>query len=133
MKATYPIIITRDADYFVAFFPDFNSGTQAKTLTDVISMSREAMGLLGVTLEDRGLKLPEPSSIDSVTRQTESDIITLVDVDFLEYRKANDSRTVRKNCTLPAWLNNAAERAGLNYSNLLQNAIKNALGLHSQS
>lgn len=57
------------------------------------------------------------------------DIVTLVDVDFAEYRKKVDNRAVKKNCTIPYWLNVEAERAGVNFSKLLQEAIINTLGL----
>ena len=54
-------------------------------------------------------------------------IVSLVDVDFAEYRRQNDMRTVKKNCTIPSWLNFAAERAGVNFSAILQAALKKEL------
>ena len=44
-----------------------------------------------------------------------------------EYRRQNDMRTVKKNCTIPSWLNFAAERAGVNFSAILQAALKKEL------
>ena len=50
-------------------------------------------------------------------------------VDFDAYRRANDMRTVRKNVTLQSWLNDLAEKAGVNFSQVLQDALKQRLGV----
>lgn len=55
--------------------------------------------------------------------------MSFVDVDFTEYRRQNDMRTVRRNVSLPSWLNTEAEKAGLNVSAVLQNALKQELGV----
>jgi hypothetical protein len=63
----------------------------------------------------------------SSSYQSITDVITLVDVDFAEYRRRNDLRTVKKNCTIPSWLNYEAEKAGVNFSTILQAALKQEL------
>lgn len=68
------------------------------------------------------------SAMDSVTKNT-VDILTLVDVDFDEYRRKHEMRTVRKNVSIPSWLNEEAESANINFSALLQKAIKSELHL----
>jgi post-segregation antitoxin (ccd killing protein) len=55
-----------------------------------------------------------------------------VDIDFSEYRRAVDLKTVRRNVSLPSWLNAEAEKAGLNVSAVLQNALKQELRLPTQ-
>lgn len=57
------------------------------------------------------------------------DILSLVDVDFDAYRRANDMRTVRKNVTLPTYLNELAVKAGVNFSQVLQEGLKQRLGV----
>ena len=69
-----------------------------------------------------------PSAMESVTKDT-IDILTLVDVDFDEYRRKHEMRTVRKNVSIPSWLNEKAESANINFSALLQKAIKSELHL----
>jgi post-segregation antitoxin (ccd killing protein) len=54
--------------------------------------------------------------------------LTLVDIDIDAFRRANDMRTVRKNLTLPSWLNERAEKAGINFSKALQDTLKEQLG-----
>ena len=56
-------------------------------------------------------------------------ILTYVDVDFTEYRKKIDTKTVRRNVALPSWLNYEAERAGVNVSRILQEALMSTLHL----
>ena len=119
-KGAYPIVISKEPDetYFVTI-PDFDIFTQGQDVADAMEMARDAIGLMGIDLEDDGKKIPEPGSVKYSFEK--GDIVTLVDVDFAEYRK--------KNCTIPYWLNVEAERAGVNFSKLLQEAIINTLGL----
>ena len=56
-------------------------------------------------------------------------ILTLVDVDFVEYRRRNETRSVKKNCTIPYWLNVEAEKAHINVSRVLQEALMAKLGV----
>lgn len=127
MKNSYPIILTPDEPGYIVFIPDFNVNTEGESLTEAIEMARDAMGLMGIDYEDDGKELPAPSSVFSVEKNSENDIVTLVDVDFAEYRRKNDLKTVKKNCTLPSWLSFEAEKAGINFSAVLQSALKKEL------
>lgn len=127
MKNSYPIILTPDEPGYIVFIPDFNVNTEGESLTEAIEMARDAIGLMGIDYEDDGKELPSPSSVFSVEKNSENDIVTLVDVDFAEYRRKNDLKTVKKNCTLPSWLSFEAEKAGINFSSVLQSALKKEL------
>lgn len=127
MKNSYPIILTPDEPGYIVFIPDFNVNTEGESLTEAIEMARDAIGLMGIDYEDDGKELPAPSSVFSVEKNSENDIVTLVDVDFAEYRRKNDLKTVKKNCTLPSWLSFEAEKAGINFSSVLQSALKKEL------
>ena len=76
--------------------------------------------------------LPEPTVISEVKTNSKTDIVTLVDVDFSEYRRKNDLKAVKKNCTIPSWLNFEAEKAGINFSAILTAALKNELKIQSR-
>ena len=54
----------------------------------------------------------------------------MVDVDFTEYRRKNDKKSVRRNVTLPNWLDFEAEKEGINFSKVLQEALKQRLGVN---
>ena len=127
MKGAYPILISNEEDGYFVSIPDFGIETQGSSIPDAMEMARDAIGLMGIDYEDDGEKIPEPNRIPF--EKTEGDIETLVDVDFTEYRRKVDRRAVKKNCTLPNWMNVEAEKAGLNFSKLLQEAIAEKLGL----
>lgn len=123
MKNAYPVILTHGEKYIVVSVPYFNINTQ---WTDV----PDAIGLMGIDMQDDGDALPEASSLKDVQSDApEGGIVTLVDVDFAEYRRQNDMRAVKKNCTIPSWLNAAAEKAGVNFSAVLQAALKRELNI----
>lgn len=128
MKNSYPIILTPDAGGYVVEIPDFEIGTQGDSIPEAMEMARDAIGLMGIDMEDDGKSLPIPSTLESVSKGP-GDIVTLVDVDFTEYRRQNDMRSVRRNVSLPCWLNAAAEKAGINVSAVLQAALKQQLHL----
>lgn len=127
MKAAYPIIMTKGKEYIVVFIPDFNINTQGKDYAEAMEMARDAIGLMGIDMEDEKETIPAPSQLATISKEHDDDIITLVDVDFSEYRRKNDMRTVRRNVSLPSWLNAEAERAGINVSAILQSALKQVL------
>lgn len=129
MKTVYPVIFTPDGEWFVVDVPDLGISTQGEGLADAIDMARDAINLTGVTLQDNGEPVPEPSSISSVT-VGKGQIVSLVDCDFDEYRKFLENKSVKKNCTLPSWLNKKAEAAQINFSAVLQEALMEKLGLN---
>lgn len=142
MKQVYPtfIVNTNDgSEYpFLACVPDMEILTEGCTFADAIEMARDAIGLAGISMEDNEEELPVPSdqaaALKKVKQNTEyidfsKGILTYVDVDFLEYRKKVDTKTVRRNVALPGWLNYEAERAGINVSRVLQEALMNVLNV----
>ncbi|MBE5974504.1 type II toxin-antitoxin system HicB family antitoxin [Lacrimispora xylanisolvens] len=130
-KGAYPIILRPTDNGYYVDIPDFDVGTQGQTIAEAMEMARDVIGLMGIDFEDDKKELPIPYS-KSFEAEKE-DIVTLVDIDFSEYRKKVDNRAVKKNCTIPYWLSVEAERAGVNYSRLLQDAIISALGLYNQT
>ena len=127
MKAAYPIILSKGKTHIIVYVPDFDINTQGLDEPDAMEMARDAIGLIGIDMEDEHVALPAPSAIADVFSENENEIVTLVDVDFSEYRRKNDMRAVKKNCTIPSWLNFEAEKAGVNFSAILQTALKQEL------
>ncbi len=136
MKAVYPIIIfpqTEGEEYRTVYIPDFDSCTEGKDLADCLFMARDAISLMGVTMEDSGEEIPAPSeTVGTVSIDIpEGAIRTLIDVDFDSYRRSLDNKPVCKRCTIPSWLNEKAEGAHINFSQVLQDALKAALNIGS--
>lgn len=129
MKKTYPIIMRKRESYISVHVPDFNISSQGKDYAEAMELARNAIGMLGVRILEGDGDLPKPREIDAVTKEFDSDIVTLVDIDFTEYRRKYDIRTVRRNVSLPAWLDAAATEAGINVSAVLKKALKERLGV----
>lgn len=127
MKAAYPIVLTKGEKFIIVYVPDFDINTQGEDIAGAMEMARDAIGLMGIDMEDDGEVLPSPSELEAVSAAHPNDTVTLVDIDFAEYRRKNDMRTVRRNVSLPSWLNAAADKANINVSAVLQNALKEAL------
>ena len=133
MKNAYPIIMTQGKEFIVVFVPDFNINTQGKDIPDAIEMARDAIGLMGIDMQDDGEVLPEASSIANAQAEApDGAIVSLVDVDFAEYRRKNDMRVVKKNCTIPSWLNFEAERAGVNFFRRSASGTQKRIAYHKQ-
>lgn len=125
MAVVYPVILSREANGYFVTIPDFDANTEGETLEDAIFMARDAIGILGIEMEDEGEQLPKPFS--RTYEKELGDQEALIDIDFEDYRKKHDNRTVKKNCTIPYYLNAQAEKAGINFSRLLQDALKREL------
>lgn len=127
MKAAYPIIMTQGSTKIVVYVPDFQINTQGEDYADAMEMARDAIGLMGIDMEDDGEQLPAPSSMAAVREEAGDGLVTLVDVDFEEYRRRNEMKTVRRNVSLPSWLDAAAREADVNVSAVLSRALKQEL------
>ena len=125
MAVVYPVILSKEANGYFVTIPDFDANTEGETLEEAIFMARDAIGILGIEMEDEGEQLPKPFS--RTCEKELGDQEALIDIDFEDYRKKNDNRTVKKNCTIPYYLNAQAEKAGINFSRLLQDALKREL------
>lgn len=118
--------------------PDLDILTEGKDMKDAIEMARDAIELKCVSMEDEQIEIPEPSEVDSLDIQNAvfsgegRTIISLVDIDSTEYRRKIDTKAVRKNVTIPSWLNYEVERAGINVSKLLQESLMKALHVKSK-
>ena len=127
MKQVYPVVLTPAKKGYVVYVPDFDINTEGSSLPDAIDMARDAIAMTGCYREDHGEKLPAAATLAPACEPPQ--VCALVDVDFGAYRRANENRTVRRNVTLPSWLNVEAENAGLNVSRVLQDALKARLGI----
>ena len=97
-------------------------------------MARDAIGLKGADELDQRHSLPVPSSVEEAIHLAKADAdedfdysdgtLTFVDVDFKVYRDRLRNRTVKKNCTIPYWLNEKAMAMGINFSQVLQDALQ---------
>ncbi len=128
----YPAIFYKEKEgsaYFVEF-KDFDGVTGGRDINEAMYM---AIDLLGVKLYDyfvKGKDYPEPSDVNSVVIRDNEDaimeasFISLVAVDMKDYLKKTEQRTVRKNVTIPSYLNEMAKNMDLNVSKFLKEALE---------
>ena len=133
MKTAYPALIVKNGDDYLIYVPDLDACTQGKSIPDAMVMARDLIGLSLVVKEDYGEKIPVPSDYRTAVLKAgkvaneeldfSNGLVTLVDIDSTEYRRKSDNRMVKKNCTIPNYLNRQAEAKGLNFSRVLQEAL----------
>lgn len=138
MRIVYPVFIKEHKKDYLVFIPDLAVYTEGKSFPDAIEAARDAIGLTALEYEDRGESYPAASDQKQAIRIAKNDsddtfdysdgILTFVDVDMTAYRAKIRNRSVKKNCTIPGWLNEKAERAGINFSRVLQDALISILG-----
>ena len=127
MKGAYPAVFSQaEEGGYDVYIPDWEINTQGNDLTEAIYMARDAIGAMGCYRLDEKKAFPIATPIKDVSHDSH-DFLSLVDVDFDAYRRRHDSRTIRKNLTIPSWLNEMAEQKGLNFSQILQQGLKNQL------
>lgn len=131
MRKAYKVLLYVEDEGYSVYIPDFDNWTQGKDLADAIFMARDAIGIAGISLQDIGQEIPEPDSAKGDPEE-KADIETYVDVDFVEYRKKQDNRKVKKNLTIPSWLNEKAEKQNINFSRTLEEALIEKLETESQ-
>ena len=129
MKYVYPVVFTKDEDVYNVSVPDLpGCFTFGSTLLEAIEMARDAISMWLCDAEDKKEPIPQPSETGNI-RMNPNSFVNLIDVDTIEYRRENDNRAVKKTLSIPSWLNSKAENAGINFSQTLQKALKQQLGL----
>lgn len=133
MKTVYPVLFTKTETNILVEVPDLEILTEGTNMNNAIDMARDAIELKCVAMEDANETIPEPSEMLDVSTGTFSEegktIVSYVDANPDEYRRKVDTRVVRKNVSLPSWLNYEADKAGINVSRVLQEALISVLGV----
>lgn len=109
-------------------FPDLPGCiTEGDTLEEAYSMAKEALGLHIYGMEEDGDAIPSPTEPSKITINKNS-FITLVEAWMPLIRNELANKAVKKTLTIPKWLNDAAEEKKINFSQVLQSALKDYLG-----
>lgn len=125
----YPAVFTYEPGQEIAVvFPDLDVATSGTDEDDALLSARELLGITMQGLEEDGEEIPTPTPLTNVEVQ-ENERVVLVDVYMPSIRMAQVNRSVSRTVTLPAWLNSAALERGVNFSQVLQDALKQQLGL----
>ena len=128
----YPAVFhTAEEGGFWVTFPDIpECMTQGDNMQEAYEMAVDALGLALTSREAEKEEIPKASSLDEV--DAEDGTLVIVEFDMAEYRRRNSSRAVKKTLSIPEWLNEAAVREGVNFSQILQEALMSKLGIQRQ-
>jgi len=128
-KYIYPAIFTPEDGGYSVRFPDIESAvTCGDDLADAYEMADDVLPLVLLDMEERGEAIPEPTNPNDVVKEPD-EIVSLVHADTAAYKAKVDNAAVKKTLTIPSWLNQKAQDAGINFSGVLQEALKDKLGV----
>lgn len=130
-KIFYPAIFSEaEEGGFYITFPDFDYiFTQGEDLNEAYEMAIDALGLEIAELDKQKKEIPQPSNPSAIqTKETEK--IVIIEFDLEQYRRKMNSSAVKKTLSIPSWLNEEALAHGINFSAVLQQALKAELGIN---
>jgi len=127
-KYTYPAIFEKEQEGgFSIYFPDIEGCyTQAEDLTEGIENASDALCLMLYELEKRKKHIPKAANIKDI-KANGDDIVTLIACDTQFYKNYFEGKSVKVNTTIPLWLKEAGEKKNVNFSQILQNGVKEYL------
>ncbi len=124
MKYVYTAVFSTDENGTVfARVPDLPGCiTTGDSIQDAIEQITDAASGWLVVAEDKGIAIKAASPQQSVPHEA-TDILSLIRIDTIAYRAQTDTRAVRKNVSIPAWMSVLADKRGINCSKLLQESL----------
>ena len=127
-KFVYPAIFeAEDGGGYSVSFPDLpGCFTEGETIEEALERAKDAIGIYLSELESDGKEFPATSDPVDLRAEGKS-FFAMVDMDLLAYKQKHDNRAVKKTLSIPRWLNTLAEREGVNFSNILQVALRERL------
>ena len=123
----YPAIFTKTVEkgteYVEVAFIDFDCNTFGTSLSEAFAMAQDAMGDVLVDKKE----MPKATENIKKRKLKDNQFISFVTLDLDDYRRKNNNRAVKKTLSIPEWLNMLAEAEGINFSQTLQDALKEKL------
>ena len=125
MKYVYPAILYPDDGKVGVTVPDLpGCHTYGTDKADALFMAKDAVEIWLWNAENTSCPIPPPS--ETLTHRP-GETLTLVAADTDEYRRAADTKAIKKTLTIPSWLNYQAEKANAPFSQILQQGLKDYL------
>lgn len=123
-KLFYPALFHKAAEGgFWVTFPDFpECFSQGESMNEAYEMAVSALGLCITDLLQEKSPLPDASEPNNTAEEPDASLV-IISFDLNEYRRKNNSKAVKKTLTIPEWLNEEASAMGINFSQVLQEAL----------
>lgn len=129
-KLYYPAVFQKEETGYSVWLNDVSGCiSQGDTFEEAVENIKDALGLCLEAAADEHTELPEPSAPDSIELEPEQ-FVVIIEFDKLAYLKKHDKRAIKKTLSIPAWLNVAAEEQHINFSAVLQAALKEKLHIN---
>ena len=127
MRYVYPAVFTPEENgQFTVNFPDLESCyTCGDDLGDALYMAEDVLAMTLVSYENNSTPIPTPSKKLSLE---DGEFQNFIVCDTDSYRKQNMNRAIKKTLTIPEWLNEKALAQGINFSQVLQEALLEKVG-----
>jgi predicted RNase H-like HicB family nuclease len=128
MKYAYTAVFTpEDNGQYSVDFPDLQRCyTSGDDMSDAIFMAQDVLNLTLYDLEQDKKPIPRASKPQEI-KLTDEQFTSIIAVDTETYRRFYENKSVKKTLTIPMWLNERAEQANINFSGVLQSALKELL------
>ncbi len=127
MIRLYPVIFVKSKKDVLVEVPDFDVQTSGKDMKEALFMARDIIGLMGSEYILDKKKLPVPSDIEKVSakafKKAGASIKMLVDVDIENYAARESNKTVRRNVSIPLWLDKKVKELKINVSKVLTETL----------
>ena len=121
-KLFYPAIFHKEGEGFWVSFPDFPEClTEGDDMRLAYEMAVDALGLAITSRKEENKIIPDPTQPDEIAM--EDGIVVVIEFDLMEYYRKHNSRAVKKTLSIPEWLNQEAIAVGVNFSQVLQEAL----------
>lgn len=121
----YPAVFLKEQDGYSVRIPDIDGCfSEGDTMDEAC---RNALNAIGLNLEGMD-SYPAPSEPDKIALE-EGEFVVMLEFNLVDYLRRNDTRSVKKTLTIPSWLNRMAEENHINFSSVLQTALKKQLNI----
>lgn len=129
MKYVYPALFVKEDENIIVTFPDLeDTFTDGATMQEAFENAEDVLNLMLWNREEEKDDIPMPSSPEQITVPQEA-TLAMIKADTLAYRKLHDQKTIRRSITLPSRLDTIAREHNINFSQLMQNAIRRECGI----
>lgn len=130
MKYSYYALMNEEGGIYTISFPDISGAiSEADSIDQAILNAQEVLEIFMLMYENEGNEFPEGSSARELSQHLESDndFIQLITVDTQIVRMREENKSVNKMVTLPKWLVELGKERQVNFSQLLQSALRSEL------
>ncbi len=132
MKYIYPAVFEEvpeaEGGGYSVSFPDWEGATMGRTLAEAYTMAEDFLGLACWDAEEDKEEMPTATNPKAVAAG-ENSFVVMIAADTVMYRQKMSNKTVKKTLSIPEWLNTLAVENNINFSGVLQEALKQKLGI----